>query len=85
MQVKEKVKEKKGRSERPRIDKGREAIPSGVNLVVDGVDHIKPSVEIGAVSVGQAGIIGGGGGGEEVNQVHAKQNETFFGAVKFFL
>jgi len=42
-------------------------------------------VEIGAVSVGQAGIIGGGGGGEEVNQVHAKQNETFFGAVNFFV
>jgi len=85
VQVKKKVKEKKGRSERPRIDKGREAIPSGVNLVVDGIDHVEPSVKLGAVSVGQAGIIFGSGGGEGVDQVHAKQNETFFGAVNFFL
>ena len=85
MQVKKKVKEKKGRSTHPRIDITRKAIPSRFDFIVDGVDHIKPSVEIGAVSVGQAGIIGGGGGGEEVNQVHAKQNETFFGAVNFFV
>ena len=84
MQVKKKVKEKKGRSTHPRIDITRKAIPSRFDFIVDGVDHIKPSVEIGAVSVGQVGIFGGGVAGEEVNQVHAKQNETFFGAVNFF-
>ena len=84
MQVKKKVKEKKGRSERPRIDEGREAIPSRFDFIVDGVDHIKPSVEIGAVSVGQVGIFGGGVAGEEVDQVHERENETFFGAVNFF-
>jgi len=84
VQVKKKVKEKKGRSERPRIDKGREAIPSGVNFVVDGVDHIKPSVQIGAVSVGQIGVLGGGVAGEGVDEVHERENETFFGAVNFF-
>ena len=85
MQVKEKVKEKKGRSERPRIDEGREAIPSRFDFIVDGIDHVEPSVKLGAVSVGQVGIFGGGVAGEEVNQVHAKQNETFFRAVNFFV
>jgi len=85
VQVKKKVKKKKGCSEHPRIDITRKAIPSRFDFIVDGVDRVEPVVEIGAVSVGQAGIIGGGGGGEEVDQVHAKQNETFFGAVNFFL
>lgn len=84
VRVKKKVKEKKGRSERPRIHQRGEAIPREIDFFVDGVDHREPSVKLGAVSVGQAGIIGGGIGGEGVDQVHAIQNETFFGAVKLF-
>lgn len=84
MQVKKKVKEKKGRLTHPRIDIPRKAIPSRFDFVVDGVDRVEPSVKLGAVSVGQAGIIGGGIGGEEVDQVHVRENETFFGAVNFF-
>jgi len=84
VQVKKKVKEKKGRSERPRIDKGREAIPSGVNFVVDGVDHIKPSVQIGAVSVGQIGVLGGGVAGRELMRFMRERMKLFSVRSTFF-
>jgi len=85
VQVKKKVKEKKGRSERPRIDEGREAIPSGVNLVVDGIDEGEKRLHLGDLRRGESGDFGGGGAGEGVDQVHDRENETFFGAVNFFL
>jgi hypothetical protein len=84
VKVKKKVKEKKGRSERPRIDEGREAIPSGVNFVVDGIDEGEKRLHLGNLGGGEGGDFGGGGAGEGVDQVHERENETFFGAVNFF-
>jgi hypothetical protein len=84
VKVKKKVKEKKGRSERPRIDEGREAIPSGVNFVVDGIDEGEKRLHLGNLGGGEGGDFGGGGAGEGVNHVDERENETFFGAVNFF-
>ncbi|NCV86148.1 MAG: hypothetical protein EBW14_09785, partial [Oxalobacteraceae bacterium] len=48
----------------------------GAGLDKDGacIDGLAALGFLGAVSVGQVGILGGGVGGEGVDQVHAKQN-----------
>ena len=83
VRVKEKDK-KKGRSERPRIDKAREAIPREIDLIVETIDPRKPSVKLGAIRVREASVISRGIGGEGVDQVHEKESEVIFAAVKLF-
>jgi hypothetical protein len=47
VQVKKKVKEKKGRLPRPRIDIRREAIPSGFGLIVHGIHEGEKCLHLG--------------------------------------
>jgi len=85
VQVKKKVKEKKGRLPRPRIDIRREAIPSGFGLIVHGIHEGEKRLHLGNLRRGESSDFFSSRAGEQVDQVHERENETFFGAVNFFL
>jgi len=59
--------------DRASVNKGRQPIPRGFDLVVDAVHPREPSVKLGHLGGGQAGNFVTGGGGKDVDDVHNEE------------